>query len=341
MKFYIRIAIISPGVIFTLILFAFGSNKIILIKDTSNKKLLVKLINYLYFPKMKFNLDIENTHFCVIHNNDTRLYIINDYKNLLGIDLNESNIKQKPAKFLYSFTNISTGNYTSEQFTKVLNNFIDSDDDNYSNPLFFNINAYLNKSQTTFNLSQPLSKYMKFSDHFFTYHFKYPLDPFTCDFIYTLLAIILNVFAIIGIVCLMGEVKTIFPAIIYLIFNIIIYTIYKIFKYCLYNSFRIDCIYSKNFDQVFIGIVKYTQTKYLNIFECQMNNISRFILEREGNISNSNFNLKVVFKNDETQQICTIKNKTQEDLEGLAYLLNERLNNNSNNNIDSNEQLLV
>ncbi len=65
-KFYIRIAIISPGVIFTLILFAFGSNKIILIKDTSNKKLLVKLINYLYFTKMKFNLDIENTHFCMV-----------------------------------------------------------------------------------------------------------------------------------------------------------------------------------------------------------------------------------------------------------------------------------
>lgn len=52
-KFYIRIAIISPGVIITLILFAFGKNKIILIKDTSNKKVIIKLINYLYFPKMK------------------------------------------------------------------------------------------------------------------------------------------------------------------------------------------------------------------------------------------------------------------------------------------------
>ena len=78
-KFYIRIAIISPGVIIT-------------------------LINYLYFPKMKFNLDIENTHFCVktkndVNENTTRLFIINDYKNLSGIDLDEINIKQKPAKF--------------------------------------------------------------------------------------------------------------------------------------------------------------------------------------------------------------------------------------------------
>ena len=103
-KFYIRIAIISPGVIITLILFAFGKNKIILIKDTSNKKVIIKLINYLYFPKMKFNLDIENTHFCVktkndVNENTTRLFIINDYKNLSGIDLDEINIKQKPAKF--------------------------------------------------------------------------------------------------------------------------------------------------------------------------------------------------------------------------------------------------
>ena len=113
------------------------------------------------------------------------------------------------------------------------------------------------------------------------------------------------------------------------------YILYKIFKYCYENIFRIDCIYSKNFDRVFIGLVKYTKTKYVNTFEFQMDNIRRFILERKG----GNFNLKVEFKNNGTQQICTIKNKTQDELEGLAYLLNERLNINSNNNIDSNEQI--
>lgn len=103
-----------------------------------------------------------------VNENTTRLFIINDYKNLSGIDLDESNIKQKPAKFLYSFTNISTGKYNNEQFTKVLNHFIGSDDDNYNNPLFFNINSYLNKKQTNFifNLSRSLSKYMKFSELF-------------------------------------------------------------------------------------------------------------------------------------------------------------------------------
>ena len=67
-----------------------------------------------------------------------------------------------------------------------------------------------------------------------------------------------------------------------------------------------------------------------------MNNISRFILEKELNNSNISFNLKVVLKNNETQQICNLKNKTQKDLEGLAYILNERLI--ITTNIDFNEK---
>ena len=67
-----------------------------------------------------------------------------------------------------------------------------------------------------------------------------------------------------------------------------------------------------------------------------MNNISRFILEKELNNSNISFNLKVVLKNNETQQICNLKNNTQKDLEGLAYILNERLI--ITNNIDFNEK---
>ena len=74
-----------------------------------------------------------------------------------------------------------------------------------------------------------------------------------------------------------------------------------------------------------------------------MDNISRFILEKEINSNNTIFNLQVVFKNNETQQICNIKHKAQEDLEGLAYLLNERLiintNTNTDNSVDSNQKI--
>ena len=114
---YLRIAICSPGVIFSLILMFFCVYKVKLIKDTSNGKVIVKVINHLCFPKMKLNLDIENTHFDVLREitqdeNGThesfRLLLINDYKNLVDIDLDTSNIKQKPAKFFYSVVSFIT-----------------------------------------------------------------------------------------------------------------------------------------------------------------------------------------------------------------------------------------
>ena len=74
----------------------FSHYKIKLIKNPSNGKVIIKVINYLCFPKMKLKLDIENTHFYILReffqNNEGNretliLIIINDYKNLVGIDL--------------------------------------------------------------------------------------------------------------------------------------------------------------------------------------------------------------------------------------------------------------
>ena len=65
-----------------------------------------------------------------------------------------------------------------------------------------------------------------------------------------------------------------------------------------------------------------------------MDDINRFILEKELNNSNT-FKLKVLFKNNEKEQIYILNNQTQEDLEGFIYLLNERLIINSS--IDFNE----
>ena len=350
LDYYLRIAFVSSFVvIFPLILMIFCVYKIKLVKDKSNGKVIVKVINYLCFPKMKLNLDIENIHFYILRQisqdeegtrESFRLLIINDYKNLVDIDLDTSNIKKKPAKFIYSFNNVWRANYHHTQFTQILNDFI-GNSGVYDNPLFFNINRFVHKVDAIFYFSQDLSKYMKFSDHLFTYHLKYPLGLSCLDIIFIIIACCVNFCTISIAISLLNRkyealTTKLKGAIAFLISNIILYSLYKIFKYYFENIWRIDCIYSKNFDRVFIGIVKYTKTKYINTFEFQMNNISKFILERE---RNSNFNLKVVFKNNETQQICTIKNKTQDELEGLAYLLNERLNINSNNNIYSNEQL--
>ena len=110
--------------------------------------------------------------------------------------------------------------------------------------------------------------------------------------------------------------------------NIILYIIYILLKCCFDKTLRIDCIFSKDFDRIFIGLAKSSLKSYANTFEFQMNDIERFVLQKEGKAV---YNLKVVFKNKETQDIYRITNKTKEELEGLAYLLNERLINIINN----------
>jgi hypothetical protein len=86
---------------------------------------------------------------------------------------------------------------------------------------------------------------------------------------------------------------------------------------------RIDFIYSKNFDIIFIGVVKKGEKSYAKTFEFKMDNIDKFILQNFE--YNTGFYLKVIFKDKQIQDIWPIENKNQFDLEGLIYLLNERL----------------
>ena len=89
---------------------------------------------------------------------------------------------------------------------------------------------------------------------------------------------------------------------------------------------RLDFIYSGNFDRIFIGIVKSDLKSYVKTYEFYMNTIGKFILQKFQNFKDG-YDLKVMFKDKQIQDIWPIEKKTQEDLEGLVYLLNERLNN--------------
>lgn len=148
---WFRIFLPIFGVIFSLILLYIIVNKIILVKDSSNKKILIKVVNYLCLTKMKLNFDLENIHFYIESKDHVvdderftteRLFIINNYKNFVGIDLNENNIKQKPAKCFYSFKHPISGKYSYNQFEKLLNDFVGSSRD-YKNPLLFDINTHI------------------------------------------------------------------------------------------------------------------------------------------------------------------------------------------------------
>ena len=99
----------------------------------------------------------------------------------------------------------------------------------------------------------------------------------------------------------------------------------------IYGVIRLDFIYSENFDRIFIGIVKSDLISYVKTFEFYMNNIDKFILQKFPNFKDG-YDLKVMFKDKQIQDIWPIEKMTQEDLEGLVYLLNERLNNNYKNN---------
>ena len=102
---------------------------------------------------------------------------------------------------------------------------------------------------------------------------------------------------------------------------------------------RIDFVFSENYDEIFIGIVKANKTSYENTFQYEMNLIDKFMVNK--NQANG-IDLLVVLKNNpKAQYICSIKNILKINADGLVYLLNEKLNlknenTNSNNNFNNN-----
>ena len=101
------------------------------------------------------------------------------------------------------------------------------------------------------------------------------------------------------------------------------------------QAVRIDFIYSESFDRIFIGVVKNYQKSYIKTFLFNTNTIDKFILQTN---KLEGYDLRIMFKeNNEIQTFWQIKKKRQEDLEDIAFLLNERFVNgndivtNSNN----------
>lgn len=355
--FYFRIFLFLLGILLSLILLYIFVHKIILIKDSFNKKILIKVLNFLSLTKMKFSTDLENLHFYVNSEVTTtedgdrytthRLFIINDYKNLVGLDLNESNIKQKPVKCIYNFKSPRLGNYNYTQTDIALNDFVGSSK-NYKNPLLFDINTYLEESKKIKPDFRIKMKYIKFSEHFFTYYpdaYKYSISNFsTIDscffFISYSCEFLLILFFCTGILVSIEE-KFYFGILItiaaVILIHLLVYSLYKCCKFCNENLLRIDFIYSKDYERIFIGVVNYNETKYINTFELQKNNISKFIYERAG--SSSKFNLKVLLQNNEIKHICTMKKQSEDELEGLVCFLNGEFIAHTNQGLSSYEQI--
>jgi hypothetical protein len=153
--------------------------KIEILKDSLNKKIIVKIMNYLCRAKTTLIFDQENIHFSKFHSatyiikepfykktivSYHTFYIINDYKNLEDIDLYKSNIRQKPAKYIYTFKNVYLG-YEDCDFVKLIEFVGDS---GVSNLFTFDINSYLVDKNIKVD-NDIKAKYNYFSEHFFSY----------------------------------------------------------------------------------------------------------------------------------------------------------------------------
>ena len=239
----VRIIIISGGIILALISLISFNNKLEIIKDKSNNKTIIKLKNFLCCTKKLIKIDLDNTYFYVKHEifRDSKgrrresniLFIINNNKNLSGIDLDKSNIKSKPMKLFYYFNNID--NAKGDKFGDDLNNFVGVSGDN---PLTFNINNYMKNKNINFKPffgGGILSRYMKFSDNYFTYHLRDPFSTTRINCLFIFFTILLNVIFIgLGIYSIKSGIihieLIVIGSLLFVIYNIILYLIYKCVK---------------------------------------------------------------------------------------------------------------
>ena len=102
----------------------------------------------------------------------------------------------------------------------------------------------------------------------------------------------------------------------------------KICKNCFDNIFRIDCIYSKNFDRVFIGLVRYNEKSYIKTFIYDISSIDRFILQSYKK-SKKIYTLKVQLKGQDIQDLVLL-NKDCCNTRDLLDKLNEKVENITN-----------
>ena len=84
---------------------------------------------------------------------------------------------------------------------------------------------------------------------------------------------------------------------------------------------RIDWIYSKNFDNIFIGIVKNNKS-YIKTFLYKVNSIDKLGMQKKNDI----YTFKIIFKDQNSEEICQFKNEQNNVLfDQFLFLFNGRL----------------
>ena len=288
--------------------------------NKSNNITNVNIKNILGCSKMTIN---GNIHFFYEY---STFFIINDS----NFDLSTQNIKKKPARILYYIKDT----ITQTTFSDIKKKFEVND---YENPLLFDIAKLMGKkrepSEKKFPIISKLSNFIKFGEHFFTFYFSSPGHKETvernsitiCLYIFYCPIFILGCFAV---YVNIKESKLIGLIILTIIIMIpfLVCIINHICMKCHLHDSRIDFIYSKDFDRLFIGKVNYEENSYTKTFEYQMNDIEKFYFQM-CEIINEGIELKVELKNKRIVRIHKFIGIDKYDQEGLEFILNGKINN--------------
>lgn len=352
-KFRYAMAIMILTVLLLMALFSLifcliaSTKKIKLIKGQNNNTLKIEDITLINYPistlimnlqdvvvdKLQYTVSSEDSYYT-----RNAIIIANTFKNSQDIDLNLSNIKNKPVENVYYI--IKDTVETVDNTLLLIKNFIGNSSIN-ENPAFFNIYKYMGKKdEEPLKYSKyKLNRYMRMSEHFFSFYFKEKcciLPKWKCIKL-TLPIIVVLLFEILFTVyptimfieapnkSYSGMISWMFitffiPAIIAIIF---------IIRTCK-QSLRMDIIYSSDFNQVFIALLNFRGSSYKKTFIFDLNLIERFILEPyKGSFDESI--LKVAYKDRTIQEIFRI-DENKYVLEGLMFVLNQKLNSNFNEN---------
>ena len=338
---FIPILIVSLVIIVLILLYILflylNVKHVKLIKNESLNLLTVKRINFLNLAKSTWNFNLQDVivdigTYKYRYKNRTSikelLVITNTFKNTTDIDLNSSNIKIKPIKNIYHvITGIKEKTYT----TLSIRNFLGANPET-ENPVYFNINKYMGRSSdipSSF-IKYNFSRYMKISNYFFSYYPKKPClycDGYTCLIMTIIITLFFSSGPITGLILAdTSKMDEFLPVLIMLIVFLIIggivimLIIIGIKKY----SLRMDIIYSKDFDTIFIALLNHNGTSYKKTYIHDINSIEKFIIDNY-NYSNDKSILKVVYKNKNVEDII-ILDECKYALDELLFILNERIN---------------
>ena len=348
----------------------YGSKRVEIVKNEEGKKLTVKLINYLGCARKTTEFDLSNVYIDVqiVDRKEGwqtpayyRLIIINTYKDGISIDLDSSSIQKTPAKIFESFEHINAHKFNGEAPMKqTLKTFIGNQNEEES-PLSFSINKYMKKQENVFSHFNnfingiTFSKYVKMNDHFFSYYSKEPLKNKLCQGCLSRLIYIFH-FYLFPLSFMSAFVfksngnssfseRDLYYCLAffgYILFMGLLYLCCLGLGICCEKAsqfLRIDMIYSKDFDRLFIGVVKNDESAYISTYLFKLDEVDKFVIQKN-NINDPGFHLKSIDKRSGLiQDICYI-NEMQTELEGLMYILNEKLQHNVNN-INNNTNSMI